>query len=74
MAADRPAPPPPQRDPISLAEWIVEVAGQLLAVEGGHRAIGAAAAQLLEQGLAPELVERSGCSPSVPTSTVVATA
>ena len=50
---------------------IVEVAGQLLAVEGGHRAIGAAAAQLLSTCWR-RAGQRPGCSPSVPTSTVAA--
>ncbi|MEZ5101834.1 MAG: tRNA (N6-threonylcarbamoyladenosine(37)-N6)-methyltransferase TrmO [Thermoleophilia bacterium] len=49
---------PERRDPVTLAEWIVDRAIASGAARG-HEAIDAAAASLLPAGVAPELAERA---------------
>jgi tRNA-Thr(GGU) m(6)t(6)A37 methyltransferase TsaA len=57
--ASLPQPLPARRDPLSLTEWILAVAEQLAGNEGGHAAIGTAAALLAASDLPAALVERA---------------
>jgi tRNA-Thr(GGU) m(6)t(6)A37 methyltransferase TsaA len=57
--ASLPQPLPARRDPVSLADWILSVAEQADASEGGHAAIGTSAALLTATDLPAELVERA---------------